>query len=253
MIAVALAAIYVGGVAVALLIALLGMLGMREWVAMFQPQRQTVIARLSMGMIGLLVLAGLIVSMPMVIALLAGFTVALYLVMQSLDRRRAGWLALGLGYLGLGCLALLHGRLSPDYGLGLTLYLVLAVWGTDIGAYFAGRALGGPKLCPRVSPSKTWSGLVGGMLAAAVLTVLLAHFWPMRAPWVAILLAAVLAVVAQGGDLFESLIKRRCGVKDSGQMIPGHGGVLDRIDGLIAAALFLMGFQWIIGEQIAWW
>jgi phosphatidate cytidylyltransferase len=114
-------------------------------------------------------------------------------------------------------------------------WLLLVVWTTDIGAYFAGRSIGGPKLAPRISPGKTWAGLVGGMAAAGLVGGLLTALAG-AGFWLAAGLGALLAAVAQAGDLFESRLKRHAGVKDSGHLIPGHGGLLDRIDGLVFAA-----------------
>jgi phosphatidate cytidylyltransferase len=142
-------------------------------------------------------------------------------------------LALGLAYVGVPVLALLFLRAQP-HGLLLAFWALGLVWATDIGAYFAGRSIGGPKLAPSISPSKTWAGLGGGVLAALAFGFTL-HFTaglPLR------LAAAcgILAVAAQGGDLLESALKRRAGVKDSGNLLPGHGGVLDRLDGVVTAA-----------------
>jgi len=115
------------------------------------------------------------------------------------------------------------------------LWLLFVVWATDIAAYFVGRGIGGPRLAPGISPGKTWAGLAGGMLGAAVVggAVAAASGGPAG---LAVMVALVLAVVAQAGDLFESFLKRRAGLKDSGTLIPGHGGVLDRLDGLLFAA-----------------
>lgn len=141
------------------------------------------------------------------------------------------WSLGGLLYIGLATATLAALREISE------LYLVLAVIGiviaTDTGAYFAGRTFGGPKIAPRISPSKTWSGLCGGMLAAAVLASAVGSYFETFALWQP-LVGAGLAVVAQAGDFFESWMKRRAGVKDSGSLIPGHGGLLDRADGLLA-------------------
>lgn len=123
----------------------------------------------------------------------------------------------------------------PDGGLVLALWVFVTVWATDIGAYFAGRAIGGPKLAPGTSPGKTWAGLVGGVAAAFVLGSL----WVLVSglPYLLDLLAPLFALAAQAGDLFESWLKRRAGVKDSGDWLPGHGGVFDRLDGLLPVAI----------------
>ncbi len=128
-------------------------------------------------------------------------------------------------------------RASPGYGLPAVLWLFAVVWGTDVMAYFGGRLVGGPKLWPSVSPGKTWSGAAIGAIASAILGALLAAFvapQPVKLVPMA-LLGFGLSVLAQLGDLFESAMKRRAGVKDSSGLIPGHGGLMDRLDGFIVA------------------
>ncbi|MBK5265641.1 MAG: phosphatidate cytidylyltransferase, partial [Alphaproteobacteria bacterium] len=146
---------------------------------------------------------------------------------------RSPRLGAGVFYVGLPILALLFLRDRPD-GLLLTFWALGLVWATDIGAYFAGRSLGGPKLAPGISPSKTWSGLGGGMLAALLFGFILHDWLGLPIPLAAA--SGLLAVIAQLGDLYESWLKRRAGVKDSGSLLPGHGGVLDRLDGVVTAA-----------------
>ncbi|WP_150290898.1 phosphatidate cytidylyltransferase [Sphingobium estronivorans] len=145
-------------------------------------------------------------------------------------------LALGVLYIVIPVMALLflRGQAPNGYGLLLTFWALGLVWATDIGAYFAGRSIGGPKLAPRVSPSKTWSGLGGGVLAALLVGFLLYRFLDLPVQLAAA--SGLLAVAAQLGDLLESWMKRRAGVKDSGTLLPGHGGVMDRLDGVVAAA-----------------
>nr|WP_276591791.1 phosphatidate cytidylyltransferase [Sphingomicrobium nitratireducens] len=145
------------------------------------------------------------------------------------------WRIGGFFYCLFPALALLFLRERIE-GLDLVLWVFIATWATDIGAYFAGRAIGGPKLAPRISPNKTIAGLVGGMAAAALLGGAWAHANGL-AP-VLYVLGAPMAVAAQAGDLFESWMKRRAGVKDSGALLPGHGGVFDRLDGLLVVAFF---------------
>ncbi|WP_395832439.1 phosphatidate cytidylyltransferase, partial [Elstera sp.] len=124
-------------------------------------------------------------------------------------------------------------------GREMVLWLRGVVWATDTGAYFVGRMIGGPRLAPTISPNKTWAGLIGGMAAAGGIGALIGTSVGGSGPLLA-LLGAGLAVVAQTGDLAESALKRHAGVKDSGRMIPGHGGILDRVDGLMPVALVLV-------------
>jgi phosphatidate cytidylyltransferase len=154
----------------------------------------------------------------------------LALLLGLLARR----VAMGWGYLYIAVPALCLLVLSwADYGL--LFWLMLVTWSTDIFAYFAGRAIGGPKLAPRISPNKTWAGLVGGALGAGVIGALAASYFDLGLPW--LYAGAPMGVLAQLGDLYESGVKRRAGVKDSGALIPGHGGVLDRVDGLLPVAV----------------
>ncbi|WP_374412483.1 phosphatidate cytidylyltransferase [Novosphingobium colocasiae] len=164
---------------------------------------------------------------------------------------RGLWNAGGIVYVGVAGLTLVELR-GADGGLHLVLTVVGAVIATDIGAYFAGRTFGGPKIAPRISPSKTWSGLLGGMTAAAAvlagLTLYAARVPGLagieRMAWIPALYGALLAVVAQAGDFFESWMKRRAGVKDSSRLIPGHGGLFDRVDGLLSVC-FVLGLFYI--------
>jgi phosphatidate cytidylyltransferase len=143
-------------------------------------------------------------------------------------------LAGGVLYVGLPVLALLVLREQPEQGLLLTFWAMALVWACDTGAYFAGRAIGGPRLAPQISPNKTWAGFIGGVITAGVFAALLVVWLDLPAGLA--LATPLLAVLAQLGDLYESNLKRRAGVKDSGNLLPGHGGVLDRLDGLVAVA-----------------
>ena len=147
----------------------------------------------------------------------------------------ATWYISGFLYALLSALALLWIRDRSDDGISLVLWVFIVVWSTDIGAYFAGTSIGGPKLAPAVSPNKTWAGFYGGVAAAALLGAAWAYFIGLKP--IVLLLAPLLSVAAQGGDLFESWMKRKAGVKDSGSLIPGHGGIFDRLDGLLPVAI----------------
>lgn len=153
-----------------------------------------------------------------------------------------GWQLAGAAYVGLG--ATMLARLGSVAGIpDVLLALVAGVIATDVGAYFAGRTFGGPKIAPRISPSKTWSGLGGGMLGATLALWFVATQvaqWNLSKslPWL-LVMGPVLAITAQAGDFFESWMKRRAGVKDSSHLIPGHGGLFDRVDGLLAVCFVL--------------
>lgn len=160
-------------------------------------------------------------------------------------RDRKFWITAGIGYSGSLLLAPVLLRADREYGLFSILLLFAIVWSTDIFAYFAGRAIGGPKLAPSISPKKTWSGALAGTLGAILVALLMAnmsgalvgtHGTPFNNGTIAII-AFLLSVLAQSGDLLESWIKRRFGAKDASGLIPGHGGVMDRLDGFWAAAL----------------
>lgn len=168
---------------------------------------------------------------------LAGLFLAFLLAVARAGLAHRRWQASGMLYAGGLLVSVLVLRLSDSLGLVAILALFAIVWGADIGAYFTGRTLGGPKLAPRISPNKTWSGFAGGLvtgIAAGLLVLRVAGLTPSVALAV---LCGVLALVSVAGDLFESHMKRRFGVKDSGRLIPGHGGFMDRLDAFLFAAI----------------
>ena len=165
---------------------------------------------------------------------------------------RVTWLLFGLAYVGSAGFGLWALRSIEGDGFFYSLWLFLVVWATDVGAYIFGRSIGGPKIAPSISPSKTWAGLFGGIVFVTVVMVGLSMFgrWDhafFSGPSLAISFAIwgiPLVFLAQGGDFFESWMKRRAGVKDSGTLIPGHGGLFDRVDGLLPVAIV---FPWWMG------
>ena len=162
-------------------------------------------------------------------------------------------LAAGVLYVGLASVALMWLRGDGAAGRANVLFIVLVVWASDVGAYAAGRWFGGPRLAPRISPGKTWAGAVGGLMLAMVVGEWAAQVAGTSAPGRAALVAAALSVAAQCGDLLESAIKRRFGVKDSGGLIPGHGGLLDRRDGLLTAAPAAALLALLLGRGVHLW
>jgi phosphatidate cytidylyltransferase len=188
-----------------------------------------------------------------------------WLVLCRLPTARRGRALLragGLGYVALAAAALLFLRGDPLAGRANTLFLVLVVWAGDVGAYLVGRMLGGPRLAPGISPGKTWSGAVGGLLAAIAVGIAAALLladpssqWgsQMGAAWRAALVGALIGMVAQAGDLLESFVKRHLEVKDSSHLIPGHGGLFDRLDAVLSSALVAGLLALALGGGVVLW
>ena len=194
-----------------------------------------------LGLIVLALMAAYVGGMSFAILAAAAATAIFYEWMRITRGWGLGWAIGGFAYALMAALALLWVRDRADNGLAVVIWIFLVTWATDIGAYFAGRRFGRKKLAPAISPNKTWAGLYGGIIAAAAIA----------GAWVGLLglapvlwlLAPLFAVAAQAGDLFESWMKRRAGVKDSGNWLPGHGGVFDRLDGLIPVAALTAAAQ----------
>ena len=165
---------------------------------------------------------------------------------------RGAWHGLGVLYVGLPCVAIVWLRAQHDHGLATLLWLLAVVMAVDTGAFAAGRLIGGARLAPRISPNKTWAGLGGGVVAAMLIGVIAAFWLGLPGTLPLVLVSAIMALVEQGGDLAESAFKRRFGVKDSSQLIPGHGGVLDRVDGLLAVSLAVVMAEQFFGGLLAW-
>ncbi|KIL98902.1 Phosphatidate cytidylyltransferase [Paramagnetospirillum magnetotacticum MS-1] len=246
----ALLAAWAGGYAFAVLIALAAALMCWEWHRMLNGgfALSGRVASLGCALASLLTVARPDIGLAMV--LLAALTSG---GLAGNDRSGRGWAGFGVFYAGLPSVALVWIRAHPQFGAEIIAWILLVVWATDIGAYAFGRMIGGPKLLPSVSPKKTWAGLIGGMLCAALTGVGMA-FWAGASENTSLaVISAAVAVVAQIGDLFESWIKRRCNVKDSSNIIPGHGGVLDRVDGLLTTALAVAAFSLATGKTVLDW
>jgi phosphatidate cytidylyltransferase len=227
--------VWVGGIWFHLFVALIGVLMAQEWVTIVHRGDPAQFAlHAAAAMCGALL--PLDAGLPGGVIAIAAF--ALLSAMLAAREQRGGpvWRFLGVPYVSLPMIALVVLRDDPDHGVAAIVWVLAMVWAADTLAYFAGRTIGGPKLAPRLSPKKTWAGL-GGAVAGGALASLLVGLWlGLPALVVPVLVAAVLAIVEQGGDLFKSAMKRHYGVKDSGRLIPGHGGVIDRVDGLVAVA-----------------
>ncbi|MBY0509755.1 MAG: phosphatidate cytidylyltransferase [Rhodospirillaceae bacterium] len=184
-------------------------------------------------------------------AVIVAATAAVIAADQVAGRKGFHVVHIAVLYAALPAVSLLY--VMAEGGARSIFWLLAVVWATDIGAYAFGRMIGGPKLAPSVSPNKTWSGAVGGLVSAVLISAgLLAWVYGQGLSASLLMLAAGLSVVSQAGDLFESALKRRYQVKDSGAIIPGHGGVMDRFDGLWAAAPLAAVFCLVLGGVQQW-
>jgi len=213
-----------------------------EWLTIVGEAKRTPV--IASGVIGL-ALAGLLLALGFVEIALTVLMLGLVAVAWLTPERRV-WAVTGFGYAAVAELASVLLRLDPVQGWTALMLVLLVVWVTDIGGYFVGRGIGGPKLWPRVSPNKTWAGAIGGFAAS------LAVAWGFSAFGLGktsalLLLGSALSIASQLGDLFESAVKRRFGVKDSSHIIPGHGGLLDRLDGFVAAVVLAAVFGLLRG------
>lgn len=229
LIVVAVAEIWLGGTAFWILATVGGLIMVSEFAGLLKVTDQ----HRRMAMYALCIPLGVLSPLALGPSFFAfGLIIGMAIGVTMIARNAA--LGAGLVYVGLPLLALLWLRERPDNGLVLTFWALSLVWATDIGAFFSGRAIGGPKIAPAISPSKTWAGLIGGMAMATALAVGFRQW--LGLPLVLVWATPLLAVAAQAGDFFESWMKRRAGVKDSGTLLPGHGGVLDRLDGVVTSA-----------------
>ncbi|MHA6719364.1 phosphatidate cytidylyltransferase [Sphingomonas sp. RS6] len=231
LVGLALAALWAGGFGFWLVVVVMALLMLGEWADLMRVDaREKRLAQYGLS-VPLAILCPLAAG-PGFFALGLIFAAFFFTAIVSRNSR----LAAGHLYVGLPVFALLLLRAHPD-GFAITLWTMAIVWVCDSGAYFAGRAIGGPKLAPTISPNKTWAGLGGGVAASLAFTLLFVALRPAMAGGIGMVaLSPILAVVSQLGDLFESHLKRVAGVKDSGSLLPGHGGILDRLDGLVFAA-----------------
>ena len=237
----AIAIAYAGGWPWALLVTLASIGLFVEWLMIMGAARDT---RVLAAGIAALVLAALYLAVGRTDAALV--ILAIGLVGVALPPGRRNWTATGFAYAAIALVASVLVRSDQSHGFAALMLVLLVVWVTDIGGYFAGRGIGGPKLWPRVSPKKTWAGAIGGFAASLVVAAGFAALG-LGQTGPLLLLGALLSVASQLGDLFESAVKRRFGVKDSSQIIPGHGGLMDRLDGYVAAIVLAAVFGLLRG------
>lgn len=228
------ALLLLGGSMFALLVAVIAVCIAWEWSTLVSRGGMTLIGSLSVtGCAGLVLCYTFLPTEMLSIAIFLSVTILAGATMLSRERD-ALWVVGGCIISATSCLSILWLRESEPDGLFLVTWLISIVIATDVSAYVTGRAIGGPRLAPRISPNKTWAGLLGGIVASAVVGVIFAVYTETTGVVALAMLSAAFACVAQCGDLLVSVVKRKFGVKDSSRLIPGHGGVLDRLDGHIA-------------------
>lgn len=245
--ALVLALTWLGGLPFRLLAALIVGLIFYEWARMCRAGAPSKLGIASEAGVAVFA-AALVFGVPALWLLALLLVLVAALAVMARNAGAGWWEPGGVAYAGLSGLSLALLRDGDQPGLIAILFLFAVVWATDILAYFVGRAVGGPKLAPAISPGKTQSGAVGGAVGGVIAGVLLAAAAGLGGIPLLAITALLLSIVSQAGDLFESWVKRRHGVKDSSNIIPGHGGVMDRVDGLVAAAFALYLIGWIAGS-----
>ncbi|TIU00450.1 MAG: phosphatidate cytidylyltransferase, partial [Mesorhizobium sp.] len=244
MAAATLALTWLGGLPFRLFCAAIAALIFYEWTRMSRAENGATLGFLPEVLI-LVFIGALVAGLPALWLLLLVAAITVIVAVAARLRGAAQWEASGLAYASLSGLSLAYLRGDSHSGLIAILFLFAVVWATDIAAYFVGRRVGGPKLAPSISPGKTQSGALGGAVGGIAAGLVLAIAAGAGNLTMLGLVALALSIVSQIGDLFESWVKRRQGCKDSSNLIPGHGGVMDRVDGLVAAAFALYVIGWI--------
>lgn len=242
---------YVHELSFGLVVLVTGALVLYEWLRMIGAGHMKPLRWV--GWLGLALVAGVAFTQPPAVAIaaiLASVLAAAIVVWGSRLDVALRWVAAGIVYAGLAIVSLIELRKGTD-GFGAVIFVFLVSWATDTAAFLVGRLVGGPRLWRRVSPSKTWSGAIGGLVAGTAFGAIVAISLDVPPSGWVILAAAVVAVAAQVGDLLESAAKRRFSVKDTGTIIPGHGGVMDRVDGLIVASFATLLLGSLVGDGTA--
>lgn len=235
---VALAALVLGGYFWIAIITLLGIMLAFEWSTLVRlPKSVQSGAMLAAAVVAVILIAdfaGFLYSIAVISGLLIGCGIA----SKAASDRGILWFGIGLAYIGFPVLALIYLRILPEpVGFIVTLWLMLVIWATDIFAYFVGKSVGGPKFLPTISPKKTWAGFFGALAGATLVAIGTAQFFNLGAPLFSLIVTSIaVSVLAQAGDALESALKRSLNVKDSGSLIPGHGGFFDRLDGVLVSA-----------------
>lgn len=249
----ALAAVYAGGWVLAIWASAAGIAMSREWIMIVHRERE-------LGWRLALHAIAIIASQSLLLAGFTSYAMAAVLLMALVGnvyaqrlQERSIWTVMGIMFIALPCLAFADLRMLEPFGLETVIWLLCIVWATDSAAYLAGSAFGGPKLAPLISPNKTWAGAVSGLAAGIMAGILLSQLNGFVARDSYVVACAGVSILTQCGDLAESFLKRTFGVKDASDLIPGHGGALDRLDGMIVATGGVAILSLIIGHSPVMW
>jgi len=227
-----------------------------EWLRMVAPNFNTRNTSIAIGLLLFFLTIGGLFSLMFGAYFMAASFAALFILsyIEKNGFKKSFWIALGLPYIGGAGLSLMALRASeagnfqiPEPGSMIVFFLIAIVWASDIGAYLFGKLIGGHKLAPKISPNKTISGSFGGILLAVLCGYMVFILFGAKCVYSVLYISVILSVMSQLGDLFESYVKRKAGVKETGDLIPGHGGVLDRIDGLLFASVALFFMEYFLG------
>ena len=234
-----------GGALFAAIVSSVFMLALFEWFMLVKQDEQRWLFWCAVS--SALVLSALSLRGEATGLALAGFLGSASLFCAGLAYKKTRWGMIGLSYMTLALCGIFHLRLDAEAGLAAVSFVAFIVWGTDTFAYFSGRLIGGPALSPQISPKKTWAGAIGGTLLGACMGLAILYLQVATISIGLVLLAIALSMISQVGDLAESWVKRKYAVKDTSSLIPGHGGLLDRIDGLLAAIIAAYAVGLIMG------
>ena len=245
-----------GGKLFALMAVIMSAIGVFEWIRMVEPEGNRFLPHVGAGAAGIAAIAAALLMSPLLsLWFIVGMAFLVYAFDWSQNGKNCLRAGFGMVYIGFSVSIMIWLRLETEQGLYNFLMLMFLIWASDTAAYFTGKAIGGPKLAPAISPKKTWAGFWGSSFGAGLVlagmgcpfVLGLLKMQPLAPVWVLALVGFVLAMFGQAGDLFISIIKRHYGVKDTGALIPGHGGILDRIDALLLVAMLFGMFVLLAG------
>jgi phosphatidate cytidylyltransferase len=246
------ALVYLGGLAFSAAVTVFGLLMIFEWDKLCGGSGFDALGLGHMAAIGMITCLAAVGMFDFALATVF-VSAAVFGVWALIQKRSVPWPALGIIYVAVPCLSVVWLRADEPHGMLIVIWAFAIVWSTDTGAYIFGKSIGGPRLAPSISPKKTWAGLVGGTICGTIAGTGAAYASGFASLGALAAISCALTFAAHGGDLVESAVKRHFGVKDSGTLIPGHGGILDRVDGLIFVWPTMVVAQALHGGSLLPW